>query len=89
MDRDGMNRGSAINHLKRSATVKFMMVLPSSAIRLDHLEIQLSLSFSSVSSTAVLQSSTAVLKSSTAVLKSSTAVLVLIESALTSLLVSL
>lgn len=57
MESDGMNRGSATNHLKRSDTVNvMMMVLPSSAVRLNHFGNQLDFSFCSVSSTAVVVS---------------------------------
>lgn len=59
MDRDGMKRGSATNHLKRSETVKvMMMVLPSSAVRLIHLGSQLpeDFSLSSVLSVVVMES---------------------------------
>lgn len=58
MDRDGMKRGSATNHLKRSDTVNvMMMVLPSSAVKLIHLGSQLDFSFSSVSSDAMVMES--------------------------------
>lgn len=57
MERDGMKRGSATNHLNRSDTVKvMMMVLPSSAVKLIHLGSQLKLDFSSVSSAMVMES---------------------------------
>lgn len=59
MERDGMKRGSATNHLNRSDTVKvIMMVLPSSAVKLIHLGSQpkLDFSFSSVSSAVVMES---------------------------------
>lgn len=56
MDRDGMKRGSATNHLNRSDTVKVMtMVLPSSAVKLIHLGNQLDFP-SSVSSAMVIVS---------------------------------
>jgi hypothetical protein len=57
MERDGMKRGSATNHLNRSDTVKVMMiVLPSSAVKLIHLGNQLDFSVSSVSSAVVMES---------------------------------
>lgn len=57
MDEEGMNRGSATNHLKRRDTAKAaMMVFPSSEVKLIHLGNQLDFSSSSVSSTVVIES---------------------------------
>jgi hypothetical protein len=54
MDKDGMNRGSATNHLKRTDMVKSAtIVLPSSDVKFIHLGSQLDPSTSLASSVVV------------------------------------